>query len=139
MNLIIDNEDEIVDELKLFKQAGGGTLCDLTVTGIRIKANTLKNISVSTGVHIVCGTGFYVDSFLTEDIKKMRNEELTQFMVDEIVNGIQGSDGVRCGIIGEIGCSWPLTVYEKKSLQAAAIAQRETGDQLYVFILYFFY
>ena len=41
MNLIIDNEDEIVDELKLFKQAGGGTLCDLTVTGIRIKANSL--------------------------------------------------------------------------------------------------
>ena len=35
--------------------------------------------------------------------------------------------GVRAGIIGEVGCSWPLHPNERKSLRAAARAQRETG------------
>ena len=46
--------------------------------------------------------------------------------MDEIVHGISGC-GVRCGFIGEVGCSSPLTDNEKKSLQAAALAQKKTG------------
>ena len=47
-------------------------------------------------------------------------------MVKEIIQGI-GDSGVKCGVIGEIGCSWPLAEVEKKALQAAARAQQETG------------
>lgn len=50
----------------------------------------------------------------------------SEFLIGEIVDGIGGS-GVRCGLIGEMGCSSPLTGNEKKSLQAAAIAQQRTG------------
>ena len=46
----------------------------------------------------------------------------------EIEVGIDGSGGVRCGVIGEIGCSYPLMDVEKKALQAAATAQTKTGD-----------
>ena len=53
---------------------------------------------------------------------------MSDFMVKEILHGI-GDSGVRCGIIGEVGCSWPLTDTEKKSLQAAALAQQETGER----------
>ena len=48
-------------------------------------------------------------------------------MVSEVVNGIEGSGGVRCGIIGEMGCSFPLTPDEEKNLKAAALAQKKTG------------
>ena len=34
--------------------------------------------------------------------------------------------GIRSGIIGEIGCSWPWTDNEKKSVHAAVLAQQET-------------
>ncbi len=34
-NLTIDSKDDIVSELKLYKQAGGGTLCDLSPIGLR--------------------------------------------------------------------------------------------------------
>jgi phosphotriesterase-related protein len=34
---------------------------------------------------------------------------------------------VRAGIIGEIGCMWPLRPFERKTLRAAACAQQETG------------
>ena len=52
---------------------------------------------------------------------------MADLMVHEIVEGVEGSGGVRCGVIGEVGCSWPLTDCERKSLQAAAIAQKKTG------------
>ena len=50
----------------------------------------------------------------------------SEILVNEIVEGI-GESGVRCGVIGEMGCSSPLTENEKKSLKAAAIAQQKTG------------
>ena len=34
---------------------------------------------------------------------------------------------MRCGLIGEVGCSWPLAASERRSLQAAALAQKEIG------------
>ncbi len=52
--------------------------------------------------------------------------QLTDFIVKEIREGIGGS-GVRCGVIGEVGCSSPLTESESKRLQAAALAQQQTG------------
>ena len=46
-------------------------------------------------------------------------------MVSEITEGF--ASGVKAGIIGEMGCSFPLTRHERVSLQAAALAQKETG------------
>ena len=48
-------------------------------------------------------------------------------MLQEIREGI-GSTGVRCGLIGEIGCSYPLQDSEKRALQAAAMVQQQSGD-----------
>ena len=47
-------------------------------------------------------------------------------MVKEICDGVEGS-GVRCGVIGEVGISWPMTDFEKRSLKASALAQQQTG------------
>lgn len=126
-NLEITSEDDSVHELKLYKAAGGGSICDLTVTGIRIKPELLPKISSASNVHIICGTGYYVDSFIPDDIKTMEVSSIAEKMIAEIQIGIFNSNGVKCGVIGEIGCSWPLTAYEKKVLQAAAIAQTKTG------------
>ena len=48
-NLVLDNADEIIEELKLYKQAGGRTVCDVTSIGIRIKPDELARISRSGG------------------------------------------------------------------------------------------
>ena len=47
-------------------------------------------------------------------------------MVREVCEGVEGT-GVRCGVIGEVGVSHPMTKFEKRSLQAAAKAQQITG------------
>ncbi len=125
----MSSEEDTVEELKLLKQFGGGTLCDLTVQGIRRidMMNRLKHVSESTGVHIVCGAGFYEEKCLSDDERNMSIDDLKETIVSELVTGIAGTDGLRCGIIGEIGCSWPLTSTERKVLQAAALAQQQTG------------
>ena len=52
-------------------------------------------------------------------------------MIAEVTQGARGTD-IRCGIIGEIGCSWPLTPFEQRSLIAGAKAQAATGAAITV-------
>ena len=117
-NLLIDSEDEIISELNQFKSAGGGTVCDLNIHGIRFQPKSLPKISQETGLHIVCGTGFFIDRCIADWAKAMTVDELAKFMQRELVEGMVDAPGVPCGVIGEIGCSWPLTVNERKVLEA---------------------
>ncbi|XP_056375145.1 phosphotriesterase-related protein isoform X2 [Hyla sarda] len=55
-----------------------------------------------------------------------QRDQLTEILVDEVLQGADGTD-IKCGIIGEIGCSWPLSDSEKKILQATAEAQTQLG------------
>ncbi|CAG0893515.1 unnamed protein product [Cyprideis torosa] len=50
-------------------------------------------------------------------------EELAAKIKSDIREGTEEEPSVSCGIIGEIGTSFPLTDFEKRSLQAAALAQ----------------
>ena len=58
-------------------------------------------------------------------------DSITEEIVRDIETGV-GDTGVRSGIIGEVGCSWPWTDNEKKSVAAAVAAQRETGAPLMI-------
>lgn len=44
----------------------------------------------------------------------------------EVLRGADGTD-IRCGVIGEIGTSWPITDSERKVLVATAHAQAQLG------------
>ena len=57
--------------------------------------------------------------------------QMTDMMVKEMCEGVEGS-GVRCGVIGEVGVSWPMTEFEKKSLKASALAQQQTGEHHHI-------
>ncbi len=50
--------------------------------------------------------------------------DIAEAIVRDIEVGVDGSD-IRAGIIGEVGCSWPMHPDEAKSLRASARAQRE--------------
>lgn len=52
--------------------------------------------------------------------------KLTGIIVNEILNGADGTN-IKCGVVGEIGCSWPLTPSEHRVLQATAQAQSQLG------------
>ena len=75
-NLVLDSISDAVSELQLFHEAEGGTICDVTTVGIRNNPEALPQISRESGINIVTGTGYYVDSFLSEDTKLLSTHEV---------------------------------------------------------------
>ncbi|KAG7229242.1 hypothetical protein INR49_012899 [Caranx melampygus] len=126
-NLLLQQETSAVrDELLVYRKAGGGTIVENTTTGIDRDLPTLRQLAKDTGVHVIAGAGYYVDCTHTEATKKMSVEKLTDIIVSEVLHGADGTD-IRCGVIGEIGTSWPITESEKKVLRATAHAQVQLG------------
>lgn len=118
-------------DLDAFKQAGGSTIVDLTTGGIGPDPEGLRRLSQHTGVTIVLGAGYYTDGYVDEAIKLWPVERLAETIIKQVLEGAWGTS-VRCGIIGEIGVSWPMTPFERRSLVAAAMAQAVTGAAINV-------
>lgn len=132
-NLLLLDEEQVIKELMAFKRLGGRTLVDATMCS-DIGRNPLgvKRIAEATGLNIIMGTGYYVEhSQRVEVMRKRSEEEIARGFVDNIAKGIEGT-GVRCGLIGEIGISWPMGDCERKVLRAACFAQKETGAPLVI-------
>ena len=125
-NLRLTDLDTTIEEVRKYREVGGGAIVDATTTGIGRNPDALARISHESGVHIVMGSGFYVQAAHPEDMDERSVDDLAREIIGDIVDGVGGS-GVNAGIIGEIGCSWPLDPNERKSLTAAGIAQHETG------------
>ncbi|XP_046839534.1 phosphotriesterase-related protein-like [Xenia sp. Carnegie-2017] len=125
-NLVLSSTtNAVVEDVALFKKAGGSTIVENSSLGLGRNVQKMKFISEETGVNIICGTGFYVEKQLTDEMKELTIERMSEIIVTEIDEGIFNT-GVKPGIIGEVGCSWPLTDVEKRSIRAAAISQAQT-------------
>eukprot|EP00095_Tigriopus_kingsejongensis_P011940 maker-scaffold1303_size49631-snap-gene-0.17 protein:Tk11940 transcript:maker-scaffold1303_size49631-snap-gene-0.17-mRNA-1 annotation:"phosphotriesterase-like protein" len=131
-NLLLDRKSSfqaIVDSVRRFKSLGGGCLVENSTIGLNRNLRDLQDISMATGVHVVAGTGFYVAECQAPETLLKTTEELHNVMLKEIVDGHPGGINdlpVKCGFIGEIGCSYPLLDFEKRAIEAAASVQKIT-------------
>ncbi len=130
-NLELMDPDTAIREVRMYADVGGGAIVDATTAGIGRNPAVLARISRESGVHIVMGAGFYVDAAHPEDMDERSVEDLALEIAADLTEGVDGT-GIRAGIIGEVGCSWPLTPNERKSLAAAAMAQQETGAAILI-------
>lgn len=115
----------ITEEVKFFKENGGGTIVENSTVGLQRDVQFLRQLSKDTGVHVVAGTGYYVEPSRPQTLK-MTQEEMAVAMTTEILEGCEGT-GIRTGIVGEIGCNWPLFSSEKTAIQASAQVEKEIG------------
>jgi phosphotriesterase-related protein len=125
-NLQLTSVDTAIAEADRFRQAGGRTIVDATSIGIGRDPAGLAIIAQATGLNIVMGASYYVDDTHPPEVAAASEEEIADGIVHDIVEGVGGLR-VRAGLIGEVGCSWPLTDRERKVLRASARAQRRTG------------
>lgn len=125
-NMIQQDEQIATNEVNYFKRSGGGTLVELSQNGLARDPAALARISDATGVNIVMGSGYYVGISHPADMDEKTEEDIAAEIVRDITVGA-GDTGVQAGVIGEIGCSLPLTENERKVLRACAMAQRKTG------------
>ena len=130
-NLQLMDLDTTIREVRRYREVGGGAIVDATTIGIGRNPDALARISRETGVHIIMGAGFYVDAVHPEGMDQRSVADLTEQITADLTEGVDGS-GIRAGIIGEVGCTWPLTSNERKSLAASAMAQRGTGAAILI-------
>ena len=130
-NLRLTDERLAADEIALFKQAGGQTVVDPTPKALARDPLALARIARATGLNVVMGAGYYVASSHPPDMDRRTVDELAREMIADVAAGA-GDTGVRAGLLGEIGCTYPWTDNEKKVLRAAIAAQRATGAPLMV-------
>lgn len=118
-------------ELGAYRADGGTLIVDQSVHGLARDPQGLAEASRAASVHVVAAAGTYTAAFLDAETLAMDTDALTARFTAEITRGLDGTD-IRAGLIGEIGCSWPLDPFEHRALVAAARAQAATGAAISV-------
>lgn len=123
---VLIDEPTAVEELALFRAAGGVTLVDQTTIGLNPDPDGLRRISEASGVRIVAGTGLYWRRFRPAWTEALTEDELTARFVGDLTAGM-GAGAIRAGIIGEVATGHrDMDAVERRALRAAARASRET-------------
>ena len=106
-----------INDLKRAKELGMKTIIDVTPTR---DVTGLKEVSLATGVNVVCCTGFYL---LKDDQQTLKISDFENHMIREIEDGIQGTQ-IRPGVIKVAVRGLPITEGERNVLIAAANVQK---------------
>lgn len=121
-------KEETIEEFKeLYEKYGVRNIIDVTACGMGRNVEYVNEVIEKTGINIIQATGFYKEPFLPEFVYEYTIEELADFMVAEIENGIDGTE-TKAQVIGEIGTSKDsFEEMEKKVFEAAIIAHKKTN------------
>jgi len=130
-NLSLLDVDVAVAELGRYARAGGRSVVDATSLGIGRDPVGLARIARATGLHVLMGAGHYLKETHPADFGGRAVDDIADEIARDVTAGA-GESGVRAGLIGEIGCSWPWHPNEQKALHAAVIAQTRTGAPLMI-------
>ncbi len=123
--------ERATEELRLFAEDGGSLIVDQSVFGLARDPRGLARAARASGVRVVAAAGCYTAPYVSPDVLGMDTDALTARFAAEITHGMDDT-GCRAGLIGEIGCSWPLHPFERRALRAAARAACATGASLSV-------
>lgn len=129
--LRVDRLEDALDEATAFRAAGGRTVVDATSHGIGRNPEALVTVAERTGLNVVMGSGWYVAGSMAPEVQERPVEALAEEIEHELTVGV-GDTGIRAGIIGEVGLSWPHHPAEIRSLRAACLAQQRTGVALQI-------
>ena len=130
-NMLHNDTDLTVQELREFIALGGRTIVDPTNVSIGRDPLALQAIAKATGLNIIMGAGHYFEISLGEPFRERTLGSVTEEIIRDVTVGVADT-GVRAGLIGEIGTSSPVTENEEKSLRASARAQAQTGAPLMI-------
>ncbi len=134
-NLINTDWQLSAREIRRFKMALGQTVVDSSSLGLGRDVWGLKKIADDVGINVISGTGYYVDHAHPWHVDSKSVEELAEGLIGDVTTGADGTD-IRCGIIGEIGTSDPITDNEWKVLHASAITHHATGAVIQIHALH---
>jgi phosphotriesterase-related protein len=124
--------DPMVARLELEDALGVGTrsVIDLTTFDLGRQPTALEALSRESGVNIIMGTGWYVGRSHPSLTNTMSTDQLAQIIIEDIEHG---ENGVRPGVIGEIGIGADFVdAREERVLRASARAHLATGLTIFI-------
>lgn len=130
-NLHLSDMEMQQREVSEFREAGGETIVDLSLAAIGRDAPALAELSEVTGVNVIAGCGFYVNTAHPPELASMTSHDVAEVVVLDLTEGIDGT-GIKAGVIGEIGTWDPIHPDEEKVLRGVAEAHRRTGAPIIV-------
>jgi len=119
-NLRFSDDDAVLESLKEYKRLGGGTVVEVSTVGLQRDVERCAKLGEKSGLNVIMGTGYYVNSMQKEQTRKFTVEIMQTFMSDELLNGFHGFEGKYYpGIVGEMGVTDPIADWEVNHLRAA--------------------
>ena len=138
-DICINNFAASVEELKMYKKAGGGAAVDANPIATGRDSLALKDLSRLTGVQIIATTGYHIPKFYPKNhwIWEASSGQLADLFTDELENGMYQDGtwywpeyqtnckaGLIKAMINQEGLENPQTV---KLLTAAGVASVRAG------------
>jgi len=126
-DLILNDVELVIDEARLLRAAGGGTIVEVSSQGLGRNPGVLQRIARETSLNVIMGSAWYHERVYPPHLARLTVNEIADQIVNDIVIGVADT-GIRSGIIGEVGCAADfVSPVEERVLRAAARAQTRTG------------
>lgn len=120
----------LVDEMKTLVSKGVLNLVEVTNRYMGRNPQFMLDLMQESGINILASTGYYQQEFYPPHVTQRSAQQLAQEMIDEIEQGIDGTE-LRASVIAEIGSSeGVITPTEEKVFHAAALAHLATGKPI---------
>ncbi len=107
-------------ELSVAKQEGIGCIVDGGHPDMGRDINFLRQVSMTSGMPIVAGGGFYTQPFYPKELATMSEEQIVQALVKQ-------TETDPIGVFGEIGSWDDITAEERKVFRAVGKAHLATN------------
>jgi phosphotriesterase-related protein len=131
-NIVMDDDVATSAALSRYREAGGGTIVELTPIAMGRDLERFRAIAAATGVNVIAATGYYVERGHKGHVATRSEEDLAEEFVSELTDTVDGVS--RCGVIGEIGISAEPHPDEWLVLGAALRAQEATGAPIWIHV-----
>jgi predicted metal-dependent phosphotriesterase family hydrolase len=125
-DLRLDSVENAIQELNLFRTAGGKTIVEMTTVDVGRAPKELLFVSEATGVHIIAATGYNKDKYCAPFVAEKSVDEIASGMIRELTEGIEDTE-IKAGVIKASTSMDKITPYEEKVFQAAIETHLRTG------------
>ena len=120
----MEDVDIMSDELKIAAQEGVACVVDGGHPDMGRNLDSLKQISIKSGMPIVAGCGFYSKPFYPPQIEEWSDEQIATELVRQV-------NSQPVGVFGEIGSWDEITDIERKVFRGVAMAHKETNLSIF--------
>lgn len=125
-SMVLTDLEKIEVDLRLFKQAGGNCIAEMTTIDYGRDVSKLFELSKQSGVYIVAVGGFNKGIYNRAFLENRAIDEIAQTLILEVTQGV-GETGIHPGLL-KIGTSLnSILPWEEIGLRAVARASKATG------------